>query len=282
MSVMTMRAVALPSGETIPALGMGTWHLGQGRHPEAVEIEALQTGLDLGMTLVDTAEMYGDGASERLIGRAMDGRRDDVFLVSKVLPHHATRDGTIAACESSLRRLDTDRLDLYLLHWRGQVPLEETLSAFRQLVRDGRIRHWGVSNFDIADMMELIELDAGGAVQTDQVLYNLLHRGIEWNLLPFCQQHGLPIMAYSPIEQGRLVGDPVLRFIGRRHKATSTQVALSWVISHPRVCAIPEAGTPQHVRKNFGALGVVLEQDDILKLDAAFPPPPRPVALDVL
>jgi diketogulonate reductase-like aldo/keto reductase len=282
MSVMMMPAVPLPSGETIPALGMGTWHLGQGRHPEAVEIEALQTGLDLGMTLIDTAEMYGDGASERLIGRAIDGRRDDVFLVSKVLPHHATRHGTIAACESSLRRLGTDRLDLYLLHWRGQVPLEETVSAFPQLVRDGRIRHWGVSNFDIADMMELIEFDAGGAVQTDQVLYNLRHRGIEWNLLPFCQQHGLPIMAYSPIAQGRLLGHPVLRSVGGRHKATSAQVALSWVISHPGVCAIPEAGTPQHVRENFGALGVVLERDEILGLDAAFPPPPRPVPLEVL
>jgi len=281
MSVM-MAAVPLPSGEAIPALGIGTWHLGQGRHPEAVEIEALQAGLNLAMTLIDTAEMYGDGASERLIGRAIDGRRDDVFLVSKVLPHHATRHGTIAACESSLRRLGTDRLDLYLLHWRGQVPLEETVSAFRQLVRDGRIRHWGVSNFDIADMKELIELDAGGAVQTDQVLYNLLHRGIEWDLLPFCQQHGLPIMAYSPIAQGRLLGHPVLRSIGGRHKATSAQVALSWVISHPGVCAIPEAGTPQHVRENFGALGVVLERDDILGLDAAFPPPPRPVPLEVL
>jgi diketogulonate reductase-like aldo/keto reductase len=282
MSVMTLRAVALPSGETIPALGMGTWHLGQGRHPETVEIEALQTGVELGMTLIDTAEMYGDGASERLIGRAIAGRRDDVFLVSKVLPHHATRDGTIAACEASLRRLGTDRLDLYLLHWRGHVPLEETVSAFRQLVRDGRIRHWGVSNFDMADMRELIALDAGGAVQADQVLYNLLHRGIEWNLLPFCQERGLPLIAYSPIQQGRLVEDPVLRFIGRRHKATAAQVALSWVISHPGVCAIPEAGTPQHVRENFRALGVVLEQDDIVELDAAFTPPSRPVPLEML
>lgn len=279
---MTMRAIPLPSGETIPALGMGTWHLGQGRHPEAVEIEALQTGLDLGMTLIDSAEMYGDGASERLIGRAIAGRRDNVFLVSKVLPHHATRHGVIAACEASLRRLGTDHLDLYLLHWRGQVPLAETVGAFQQLVRDGRIRHWGVSNFDIADMNELIALDAGGAVQTDQVLYNLLHRGIEWNLLPLCQQNGLPIMAYSPIAQGRLRGHPVLHFIGKRHKATSMQVALSWVISHPGVCAIPQAGTPEHVRENFGALGVVLEQDDVVELDAAFPPPSRPVPLEVL
>src|ERR1700750_2076872 len=183
-----MRADPLPSGETVPALGMGTWHLGQRRRPEAVEIEALQTGLDLGMTLVDTAEVYGAGASERLIGRAIAGRRDDVFLVSKVLPHHATRDGTIAACESSLRRLGTDRLDLYLLHWRGRVPLEETVSAFEELKRSGRIRHWGVSNFDVSDMDELSAIPDGHDVETDQVLYNLARRGIEWNLLPACQR----------------------------------------------------------------------------------------------
>jgi diketogulonate reductase-like aldo/keto reductase len=282
MSVATMRAVRLPAGETIPVLGMGTWHLAEGRHPPEVEIEALRTGLDLGMTLVDTAEMYGDGASERLIGQAIAGRRDDVFLVSKVLPHHATFRGTIAACEASLDRLGTDRLDLYLLHWRGPVPLEETVGAFEELKRAGLIRHWGVSNFDIDDMIELNDLPGGGAVQTDQVLYNLTRRGIEWNLLPWCQENGVPIVAYSPIEQGRLVGHPVLRGIAVRHKATSAQVALAWVVSHPGVCAIPEAGTPDHVRQDFGALRVVLRQDDIVELDAAFPPPPRPVPLQVL
>jgi diketogulonate reductase-like aldo/keto reductase len=280
MSVVTMRAVDLPSGETIPALGMGTWHLAQGRHRPEVEIEALRTGLDLGMTLVDTAELYGDGSSERLVGQAMAGRRDDVFLVSKVLPHHATFDGTIAACRASLRRLGTDRLDLYLLHWRGAVPLEETVRAFEQLERDGLARHWGVSNFDITDMIELIELGGGGAFECDEVLYNLAHRGIEWNLLPWARQAGLPIVAYSPIEQGRLVRDPVLRGIAVRHKATAAQVALAWVISHPGVCAIPEAGTPKHVRENFGALEVVLHQDDVVELDAAFPPPTRPVPLE--
>jgi diketogulonate reductase-like aldo/keto reductase len=233
------------------------------------------------MTMIDTAEMYGDGASEELVGRAIAGRRDEVFLVSKVLPHHATHDGTIAACEASLRRLGTDRLDLYLLHWRGRVPLEETVGAFEELERTGRIRHWGVRNFDVTDMAELLGLPQGRAVQTNQVLYNLSRRGIEWNLLPWCQQNGLPLMAYSPIEQGRLLGDPVLRGIGVRHEATSAQVALSWAISHPGVCAIPEAGTPEHVRENFGALGVALGEDDILELDAAFPPPPRPVPLDV-
>src|SRR6201989_97974 len=264
-----MRADPLPSGETVPALGMGTWHLGQGRHPEAVEIEALQTGLDLGMTLVDTAEMYGDGASERLVGRAIAGRRDDVFLVSKVLPHHATRDGTIAACKSSLRRLGTDRLDMYLLHWRGRVPLEETVSAFEELKRSGRIRHWGVSNFDVSDMDELMAIPGGRDVATDQVLYTLARRGIEWNLLPASQRIGLPIMAYSPIEQGRLAGPPGLKGIGRRPPPPSTQVALSWVISHPGVCAIPQAGTPKHVRENVDALRVMLREDDVAELDAA-------------
>jgi diketogulonate reductase-like aldo/keto reductase len=282
MSVATMRAVDLPSGETVPVLGMGTWHLGEGRHPPEVEIEALRTGLDLGMTLVDTAEIYGDGASERLIGRAIAGRRDDVFVVSKVVPHHATSGGTVAACEASLRRLGTDRLDLYLLHWRGTVPLEETIGAFEELKRAGLIRHWGVSNFDIADMIELTDLPGGRAVQTDQVLYNLTRRGIEWNLLPWCRENGLPIVAYSPIEQGRLVGHPVLRGIAVRHKATSAQVALAWVISHAGVCAIPEAGRPEHVRENVEALQVVLREDDVVELDAAFPPPPRPVRLEVL
>jgi diketogulonate reductase-like aldo/keto reductase len=282
MSVRTMRAVALPSGETIPVLGMGTWHLAEGRHPPEVEIEALRTGSDLGMTLVDTAEMYGQGASERLVGQAIAGRRDDVFLVSKVLPHHATASGTVAACEGSLRRLGTDRLDLYLLHWRGAVPLEETVGAFEELKRRGMIRQWGVSNFDLADMTELLDVPGGRAVETDQVLYNLAHRGIEWNLLPWCQQNGLPIMAYSPIGQGQLVDDGVLQGIARRHKATAAQIALAWVISHPGVCAVPEAGTPKHVRENAKALEVVLREDDVVELDAAFPPPPHPVPLEVL
>jgi diketogulonate reductase-like aldo/keto reductase len=282
MSVITMRAVELPSGETIPVLGMGTWHLAEGRHPPEVEMDALRTGIDVGMTLIDTAELYGAGASESLVGRAIAGRRDDVFLVSKVLPQHATFSGTLAACEASLERLGTDHLDLYLLHWRGQTPLDETISAFEHLKLHGQIRHWGVSNFDTGDMADLIALPGGRAVSTDQVLYNLAHRGIEWNVLPWCQRLGLPVMAYSPIEQGRLVGHPVLRGIGRRHRATSAQVALAWVIAHPDVCAIPEAGTPEHVRENFEALKVVLEPDDAVALDAAFPPPPHPVPLDVI
>jgi len=282
MSVLMMRSVDLPSGETIPVLGMGTWHLAEGRHPPEVELDALRTGLDLGMTLIDTAELYGDGASERFVGRAIAGRRDEVFLVSKVMPTHATYDGTLAACDASLRRLRTDRLDMYLLHWPGDVPLEETVTAFEELKRSGRIRHWGVSNFDVGDMNALTAVPGGSGVETDQVLYNLTRRGIEWNLLPAGQRVGLPIMAYSPIEQGRLDGHPVLQGIGRRHRATATQVALSWVMSHPGVCAIPQAGTPKHVRENFDALRVVLRQDDVVELDAAFPPPPRPVPLEVL
>jgi diketogulonate reductase-like aldo/keto reductase len=282
MSVLPMRAVDLPSGARMPVLGMGTWKLAQGRHPPEVEAEALRTGLDLGMTLVDTAELYGDGASEVLVGRAIAGRRDDVFLVSKVLPHHSTFGGTISACQASLRRLGTDRLDLYLLHWRGQVPLEETAGAFEELRSVGLIRHWGVSNFDVSDMTELVGLAAGRAVETDQVLYNLRRRGIEWDLLPWCRQNGLPIMAYSPIEQGRLLGHPVLRAIAERQNATPAQVALAWVISHSGVCAIPEAGTPDHVRENAAALRVVLREDDLAELEAAFPRPPEPVPLEVL
>ncbi len=282
MSLLAMRAVDLPSGETIPVLGMGTWHLAEGRHPPEVELDALRTGLDLGMTLIDTAELYGDGASERLVGQAIAGRRDEVFLVSKVMPNHATYDGTLAACDASLRRLGTDRLDMYLLHWRSPVPLEETVSAFEELRRSGRIRHWGVSNFDVSDINELSAIPDGRHVETDQVLYNLARRGIEWNLLPSCQRIGLPIMAYSPIEQGRLTGHPVLEAIGRRHRATSAQVALSWVISHPGVCAIPEAGTPTHVRENVDALRVILREDDVVKLDAAFPRPAHPIPLEVL
>jgi diketogulonate reductase-like aldo/keto reductase len=282
MSVLTMRAAALPSGETMPVLGMGTWHLAEGRHPPDVELDALRTGLDLGMTLIDTAELYGGGATESLVGRAIAARRDEVFLVSKVMPNHATYDGTLAACDASLRRLGTDRLDMYLLHWRGEVPLEETVSAFEELKLSGRIRHWGVSNFDVSDMNELTAIPDGRHVETDQVLYNLTRRGIEWNLLPSCQRVGLPIMAYSPIEQGRLAGHPVLEGIGRRHRATATQVALSWVISHLGVCAIPQAGTPKHVRENVDTLRVMLREDDVAELDAAFPHPPHPVPLEVL
>ena len=278
----TIATVVLPDGETIPKLGLGTWEMGERPARRADEIAALREGIALGMTLVDTAEMYGDGATEELVGDALAGLRDDVFLVSKVYPHHASRRGVVAACEASLERLRTDRLDLYLLHWRGSVPLEETVEGFEALRRAGKIRHWGVSNFDLGDMTALLQAPGGDGVQTDQVLYNLAHRGVEWTLLPWSRRSGLPLMAYSPLDQGRLAAHPVLRGIATRHKATAAQIALAWVMGHPGVCAIPEAGTPGHVRENARAAQVDLGEDDLLELDAAFPPPSRPIALEVL
>ncbi len=211
VSATAVRTTELPSGESVSVLGMGTWHLAEGRHPRQEEIEALRAGLALGTNLIDTAEMYADGGAEALVGEAIRGHRDEVFLVSKVLPHNATRVGTPIACEHSLQRLGTDRLDLYLLHWRARVPLQETVEAFERLVQQGKIRYWGVSNLDIDDMEELVELDSGQNVATDQVLYNLSRRGIEWDLLPWCHQRRIPIMAYSPIEQGRFLHHPVLQ-----------------------------------------------------------------------
>jgi diketogulonate reductase-like aldo/keto reductase len=277
-----MRTLKLPSGEAIPVLGQGTWQLGEKRTHRNGEIQALRLGLDLGMTMIDTAEMYGDGAAEQLVGDAIAGRRDDVFLVSKVLPSHATRKKTIQACEHSLVRLKTDRLDLYLLHWRGPVKLSETLAAFSDLVAAGKIRYWGVSNFDVTDLEELQRIPGGEHVATDQVLYNLSRRGIEYDLLPRCRRHGLPIMAYSPIEQGKLVGNPVLQNIATRHRATATQIALAWVIRNEPVMAIPRASTAAHVRENHGALSIQLTQQDLADLDRAFPTPTSPRPLEMI
>jgi diketogulonate reductase-like aldo/keto reductase len=277
-----IRSVDLPSGETISALGQGTWHFAERQASRASEILSLRLGLDLGLNVVDTAEMYADGAAEVLVGEAIAGRRDEVFLVSKVLPHHATRQGTVLACEASLRRLGTDRLDLYLLHWRGAIPLEETLAGFSDLMAAGLIRYWGVSNFDAPDMAELEMLPGGRAVTTDQVLYNLARRGPEYDLLPWCRFHGVPAMAYSPVEQGRLLSDPALIDVARRHGATPAQVALAWVLRTEDVNAIPRAGTPEHVRENAAALGLQITQADMVILDSAFPPPARKVPLEVL
>jgi diketogulonate reductase-like aldo/keto reductase len=282
MAVLTLRGVNLPAGETIPVLGQGSWHLGQGHHPRAEEIQALQVGLELGMSVIDTAEMYGSGASEKLVGEAIAERRDDVFLASKVLPSHATRQGTVDACRGSLRRLGTDYLDMYLLHWRGPIPLAETVAGFEELRAAGLIRYWGVSNFDVGDIERLLRLPGGPAVQTDQVLYNLGRRSVEWRLLPWCLKHGLPIMAYSPLEQGRLLEDPVLRGIASEHRVSPAQVALAWVLSHSGVCAIPEAGTVKHVRQNRAAHDLELSEIDMVKLDEAFPPPVSPEPLEVL
>jgi diketogulonate reductase-like aldo/keto reductase len=268
--------------ETIPALGIGTWTMGDSRKTRADEIAALQTAVDLGMTVVDTAEMYGNGAAEEVVAEALAHRRDEVFLVSKVLPQNATRRGTIAACDASLRRLKTDRLDLYLLHWRGRVPLAETLEAFGRLERDGKIRHWGVSNFDTDDMEELLGLDTGKGVAANQVLYNLARRGIEYDLLPWCRAHRVPVMAYSPLEQGRLVGRKGLHAVAARLGATPAQVALAWVLRQPGVIAIPKSGSPERVRENRAALEIKPGAADLAELDEAFAPPTRKIALEMI
>ncbi|GAA0518491.1 hypothetical protein GCM10011581_22930 [Saccharopolyspora subtropica] len=277
-----MRGLRLPGGGELPVLGQGTWGMGERRGQRAAEVAALRHGLDLGLGLIDTAEMYGGGGAEEVVGQAIAGRRDEVFLVSKVYPHNATRRGAIEACERSLRRLGTDHLDLYLLHWRGSTPLAETLDAFERLRTDGKIRHFGVSNFGPDDMEELFTSDLGRQTATNQVLYNLTRRGVEWDLLPWCRERGLPVMAYSPIEQGRLLGEPVLRRVAERHGVRPAQVAIAWVLARDGVCAIPKAATPEHVEQNRAALDLELTSADLAELDAGFPAPPHPVPLEVL
>ncbi len=277
-----MRTVTLPSGETVAALGQGTWGMGEQARRAADEALALRSGLDLGMTLIDTAEMYGNGGAEEVVADAIAGRRNEVFLVSKVLPENASRRKAIEACERSLRRLGTDRIDLYLLHWRGSVPLADTLDAFAELTKAGKIRHWGVSNLDTDDMDELTALPGGTECATDQVLYNLTRRGIEYDLLPWCRTHRMPIMAYSPIEQGRMLGESALRTIAIRHNASPAQVALAWLLRQPGVIVIPKATHPAHVRENRTALDLSLTAQDLADLDKAFPPPTRKRPLDML
>ncbi|MCP2244382.1 aldo/keto reductase [Lentzea aerocolonigenes] len=272
--------VALPSGSAVPALGMGTWMMAEDPSHRSSEIAALREGLDLGLTLIDTAEMYANGGAESLVGEAIAGRRSEVFLVSKVLPSNASAAGTVRACEASLRRLGTDHLDLYLLHWRGSVPLAQTVEAFEGLREAGKIRHWGVSNLDLDDMRELTVLP--GHCQTNQILYNLSRRGPEHDLLPWHASAGIPVMAYSPVEQGRLLGSPVLASVAARHDATPAQVALAWVLRLPHVNAIPKAGTVEHVRENAAALSLRLTDEDFAELDGAFPPPDGPEPLEML
>lgn len=277
-----MRTVTLPDGTLVPALGQGTWCMGDQAAQRQEEIDALRCGIDLGMSLIDTAEMYGDGAAEELVGAAIAGRRDEVFLVSKVLPDHASRAGTISACERSLRRLGTECLDLYLLHWRGSVPLAETLEGFMRLKRDGKILRWGVSNFDADDMRELLALEGGALVATNQVLYNLTRRGIEFDLLPQCARQKIPTMAYSPIEQGRLRNHPALREIAARHALNPVQVALAWLLRREDVIAIPKAARAAHVRENRAAADLVLAPEDLHALDAAFPAPTAAHPLEII
>jgi diketogulonate reductase-like aldo/keto reductase len=279
---MRIPVTALPSGEPIPVFGLGTWMMGEVDKKRADEVAALKLGLDLGATLIDTAEMYGDGEAEDIVGEAIAGRRDGLFLVSKVLPENASRKDTVAACEGSLKRLRTDRIDLYLLHWRGSTPLQHTLEAFIQLQREGKIRHWGVSNFDTDDMEELLALPGGDTCATNQVLYNLKRRRIEYDLVPFCRERNIPIMAYSPIEQGRLLGVAALKEVASRHEATTAQVALAWLLGKPATIVIPKATNAVHLRENFAALDLKLTDDDVAVLDRAFPPPEKKYALEML
>lgn len=274
--------VTLPSGIDIPALGLGTWQMGEVKARANDEIDSLRLGLDLGMTLIDTAEMYGEGGAERIVGKALEDRRDEVFLVSKVYPWNASRTGTIAACEASLQRLGTDRLDLYLLHWRGEHPLADTVAAFEQLKAAGKIGAWGVSNFDTADMEELLTVPKGENCAVNQVLYNLSRRGIEYDLLPWCQSRGIPVMAYSPIEQGRLVHHPELIRIAKAYQATPAQVALAFILERDGVVAIPKSSNIRRVRENRDAVDLDISDEDWAALDAAFPPPARKTALDML
>ncbi len=277
-----MRTLKLASGETIPVLGQGTWKIGESRSRRKDEVAALRLGLDLGMTLIDTAEMYAEGGAEELVAEAIKGRRRDVFLVSKVYPHNASRAGAIAACERSLKRLKTDRLDLYLLHWRGGIALSETIAGFEDLVTAGKIRSFGVSNFDLADMRELFRLSGGRAVATNQVLYNLKHRGIEFDLLPWAEAERLPVMAYSPLEIGQLTRAAGLRRVAERHGASAAQIALAWVLRIPHIFTIPKASKLEHVRENRAALDIELTAEDLADLDTASPPPRRTGPLEMI
>jgi len=275
-------SVLLPDGTRVPALGLGTWTMGEDRSRAQQEAAALSLGLDLGMTLVDTAEMYADGHAEEVVARAIAGRRDRVFVVSKVYPHNAGRKSAISACERSLRRLSTDRLDLYLLHWRGSIPLAETVGAFERLRADGKILRWGVSNFDTVDMRELFELPEGRHCATNQVLYHLAERGIEWELLPWMREQHMPVMAYSPLGQGVLLRKSKLAAIASRVGATTAQVALRWLLRTRDVIAIPESADPLHVRVNRAAAAVQLDARSLREIDAAFPPPKGPTTLAVI
>jgi diketogulonate reductase-like aldo/keto reductase len=267
----------------IPVLGQGTWGMAEHHKRRADEIAALQMAVDLGMTVIDSAEMYAGGATEELVGEALGDRRREIFLVSKVLPQHATRRGMVSACEASLRRLKTDHLDLYLLHWRGTVPLDETLEAFDALERQGKIRYWGVSNFDVDDMEKLVSLTAtAGSVASNQVLYNLMRRGIEYDLLPWCRTRGIPIMAYSPLERGELAKDKTVKAIAKRLDATAAQVALAWILRQGGVVVIPKASHVERVRENRGALDIVLPDEALQELDEAFPPPADKIPLEMI
>jgi diketogulonate reductase-like aldo/keto reductase len=274
------RRCTLRGGETVPALGQGTWHMAEDRRKRRDEIAALRLGLDLGLALIDTAEMYADGAAEELVGEAIEGRRDEVFLVSKVYPHNATLKGAVDACERSLYRLRTGHLDLYLLHWRGSVPLEETFAAFEKLKRAGKIRHYGVSNFDVPDLEDAFRLRRSPAIAANQILYNLMRRGPEFDLLPWCEAGQIPVMAYSPVEQGRLLSK--LKGLANRYGVTPAQIALAWLLQRPETIPIPKAGNAAHVRENHAALSLQLGAGVLAELNRIFPPPRGKAPLEML
>ena len=277
-----MKTFPLTSGQSIPVLGLGTWRMGENASHRQAEIKALQHGLNLGISLIDTAEMYGEGGAEEVVAEAIAPHRSDAFLVSKVYPHNASYKKAIAACERSLQRLRTDYLDLYLLHWRGSIPLAETLEAFQTLQQSGKIRSYGVSNFDIQDMAEISELKGGKAIATNQVLYNLMRRGVEWDLLPWCRQRGMPIMAYSPIEQGRLLQDRTLQKIAQQRNMASAQVAIAWLLHQEGVIVIPKSSRIEHIDQNRAALDLRLSPEELTALDIAFPSPTQAMALEML
>jgi diketogulonate reductase-like aldo/keto reductase len=276
-----MRTVTFPNGEQAPALGLGTWRMGERPSERKNEVQALRAGLDLGMSLIDMAEMYGDGGAEEVVAEAIAGRRAEVFLVTKVYPHNASQTGAIAACERSLKRLKTDRLDLYLLHWRGSIPIAETVEAFERLKKHGKIRFWGVSNFDRSDMTELLTLSSGSACAANQVLYHLGQRGIEADLLPECRQRRIPVMAYSPLGQGTILRKTVLEQVARKHGTAPAAVALAWVLRQDGIIAIPKSANVARTRQNAEAADLQLGADDVASLDKAFPPPrgPKPLAM---
>jgi diketogulonate reductase-like aldo/keto reductase len=274
--------VTLPTGESVPALGQGTWQMAEVARHRGTEIKALRLGIELGLTLIDTAEMYAEGAAEELVSEAIEGHRDEVFLVSKVYPHNASRRGVAQACDRSLRRLKTDRLDLYLRHWRGSIPLQETVAGFEELRRAGKLRHWGVSNFDTSDLHELVRVQGGTNCATNQVLYNVTRRGPEFDLMRWMANRRMPLMAYSPIEQGRLPRSGPLQTVASKHGVSPYQIALAWLLRKHGVLAIPKAGQPEHVRDNHRALSIELDGEDLQAIDAEFPPPTRKSPLEMI
>jgi diketogulonate reductase-like aldo/keto reductase len=274
--------ITFPNGTDVPALGQGTWNMGERAVNAGAEIAALRAGLDLGMTLIDTAEMYAEGGAETIVGQAISGRRDEVFLVSKVYPWNASRIGTVQACERSLKRMGTDHMDLYLLHWRGEHPLVETIEAFEALKAQGKIGAWGVSNFDTDDMEELFSLPGGQNVAANQVLYNLARRGVEFDLLPWCQQHAIPLMAYCPIDQGKLLHHPDLIRIAKAYQATPAELALAFLLDRDGVIAIPKTSNVRRVEENRDAVSLDISDEDWEALDAAFPPPAAKKPLEMI